>query len=63
MSSPRRIGVEKAHDLLESGEARLICAYEDEEKCNRLKLPWATPLSEFQLDASSLSKDQSVIFY
>lgn len=63
MSKPKRIGVEKAHDLLESGDAQLICAYEDEDKCNRLKLPWAIPLSKFQLDAPNLSKNGGLIFY
>ena len=63
MSNPKRIDVESAHDLLESGDVRLICAYEDEEKCNKLKLPWAIPFSEFQLMAPTLPAEQNLVFY
>ena len=45
------------------GEALLVCAYEDESKCGRIKLEGAISLAEFQRLAGSLPKDKEIIFY
>jgi hypothetical protein len=44
------------------GGALLVCAYDDVEKCRRLGVPEATPLSDFQSQASSFAKSREVVF-
>jgi len=41
----------------------LVCAYEQDEKCNQVALEGSIPLSQFQQRAGSLPKDQEVIFF
>ena len=46
-----------------SVKALLVCAYDDDEKCRQYHLDGAIPMSEFRKRASSLAKNQEVIFY
>jgi rhodanese-related sulfurtransferase len=58
-----RIDVEEARRKVTGGEALLVCAYEDESKCDRIKLEGAISLRDFRAFADSLPKDKEIIFY
>ena len=58
-----RIDVAEGRRKVAGGEALLVCAYEDESKCGRIKLEGAIFLAEFQRLAGSLPKDKEIIFY
>lgn len=51
------------HDAMEKTKegALLVCAYDDEEKCNTIKLEGAISLGALQ--ARQPSKQQELIFY
>jgi hypothetical protein len=57
-----RISAEQARVKVQSGEALLVCAYED-SKCERLLLEGAMLKSALESKLPSLPKDQEIIFY
>ncbi len=63
MTESVRISPEEARKKVLSGEAMLVCAYEDEEKFKRSHLEGAVSLHEFKDKAVSLSREQEIIFY
>ena len=48
---------------MEAGRALLVCAYEDESKCRRMRLENAISLGELQRRIESVPRDQTLIFY
>jgi len=58
-----RIGVEEAHERGMAGRALLVCAYADEERCNKFMLKGAISLARFCSLLPSLSRDREIIFY
>jgi hypothetical protein len=58
-----RIDVAETRRKVTAGEALLVCAYEDESKCDDIKLDGATSLTQFHRLADSLPKDRQIIFY
>ena len=58
-----RIDVQDARRAVMAGEALLVCAYDDESKCDRIKLQGAVSLAEFRTAAQSLPKDKEIIFF
>ncbi len=63
MTEPVRISPQEARKKVLSGEAMLVCAYEDEERFKRSHLEGAVSLREFKDKAVSLSREQEIIFY
>lgn len=63
MSTPERIPANAAREKVMSGRALLVCAYDDEEKCAKLRLEGAMSLNAFRSKLPSLSKDQELVFY
>lgn len=61
MPEAERIDVDQARRKVESGEALLVCAYDDEEKCRDYDLPEAVHLD--QLRSRSVERDQEIVFY
>ena len=57
-----RIDPEEAMMKVNSGEALLVCAYED-EKCKTVLFEGALLRSEFESKLATLSKTQEIIFY
>ena len=57
-----RIGPEQTREKVQSGDALLVCSYND-DKCNPLLLENAILRSEFEAKLPSLAKDQEIIFY
>ncbi len=60
--SIERISPESAMEKLDSGEAVLVCAYDD-QTCSKVMIPGAISKDELARKRSSLSKDQEIIFY
>jgi hypothetical protein len=63
MADVSRIPVEEAHRKVTAGQALLVCAYDDETKCNKIKLEGAIPLKSFESTVSTLPKTQEIVFY
>ena len=63
MSAPKRVGVERVHSKLQSGQALLVCAYESDTKFRQTALDGAIPFSEFEGRKSSLPRGLEIVFY
>lgn len=63
MTEPTRVSPQDAHKAVKAGDTLLVCAYENEDKCKKMKLEGAIFLKEFEAKLPSLSKDQEIIFY
>lgn len=63
MTKPERVEPEVVRERVQSGDALLVCAYDDDSKFRRVPLEGAIPLSEFKSKVSALPKDQEIFFY
>jgi hypothetical protein len=63
MADIERISAQQAHTKTKSNQALLVCAYEDEAKCQRLNLDGSISFTSLQSRAASLPKTQEIIFY
>ncbi|HEV3056980.1 MAG TPA: hypothetical protein VGY48_01975 [Vicinamibacterales bacterium] len=63
MADIERITVEEAHQKVNANHALLVCAYEDEEKCRKVRLEGSLSLTYFQSRLGSLPSNQEIIFY
>ncbi len=61
MTTARRIDVEEARRRVQAGDALLVCAYEDDDKCGAMALEGSIPLSE--LRRRGVEPDQPIVFY
>ena len=58
----KRISPEDARQLVESGQALLVCSYGD-DSCKSMLIQGALLKSELDARLASLSKDTQIIFY
>jgi hypothetical protein len=65
MSPIERIPPEDAFEEVSSGEALLVCAYDDDEKCRKMQLESSLTLDELEelLRQGEVSRDRRLIFY
>ena len=63
MNQIKRIDPTQAREKTQAGEAALVCAYEDENKCRQLLLDGAMTLADFEATLSTRSKTDQIIFY
>jgi hypothetical protein len=63
MADIERINAQQAHTKIESNQALLVCAYEDEAKCRMLNLDGSISFASFKSRVESLPKSQEIIFY
>lgn len=63
MTAPLRVAPQEVRERVQSGDALLVCAYDDDSKFQRVPLDGAIPLSEFKSKISALPKDQEIYFY
>ncbi len=63
MAEPERISPEETYREMKSGEAFLVCAYDDEKKFKAMHLEGAMSLDDFKKRLPSLSKEQEIVFY
>jgi hypothetical protein len=59
----QRIDPEEARREVSSGNALLVCAYDDEQKCQQYRLTDALSLAELQAQEAALPKDRKTFFY
>lgn len=58
-----RVRPDEIRDRVQSGQALLVCAYDDDEKFKALHLEKALSLRQFKELQPSLRKDTELIFY
>ncbi len=63
MAEIERVSVQEARASVRSNAALLVCAYDDEQKFNRMKLEGAISLASLESRAPTLPKDKELIFY
>ena len=63
MTDTIRIGVEEARRHVPSGQALLVCGYDDDAKCRQIALEGSISLAEFQSRLPALPKSQEIIFF
>ena len=63
MTDTIRIDVEEARRHVASGQALLVCAYEDEAKCRAVAVDGGISYTDFESRLPELSKSQELIFY
>jgi hypothetical protein len=63
MDEPQRVTPQEIYPRVQAGEALLVCAYESDEKCQRLRLQNAISFSEFKAQLPALHRDREIVFY
>lgn len=63
MTDTIRIGIEEARRHVMSGQAVLVCGYDDDAKCRQIALEGSIPLAAFQSRLPALPKSQEIIFF
>ena len=63
MAEAPRIMPEEARQKVQSGQAILVCAYDDEEKCRQMDLEGAMHMQDLEAKLPQMDKDQEIIFY
>ena len=63
MPDIERISAQQAHTKAGSNQALLVCAYDDEAKCQMLNLEGSISFASFKSRVESLPKSQEIIFY
>jgi hypothetical protein len=63
MKKPKGIDPTQAREKVQSGRARLVCAYDEEEKCRKILLDGATTMSRFREEMPRVSKDEEIILF
>lgn len=63
MADIERISAQQAHTKIKANQALLVCAYEDEAKCQKLNLEGSISFASLQSRTASLPKTQEIIFY
>jgi hypothetical protein len=63
MGQATLIDAQETRRKVESGEALLVCAYDDENKCRQMHLEGAIHMQELEEKLPELPKDKELIFY
>lgn len=58
-----RIDVQEARRKVSAGDALLVCAYDEEAKCDRIRLEGAISLKQLDARSATIPKDREIIFY
>jgi hypothetical protein len=58
-----RVSVAEARKRLSSSDALVVCAYEDQDKCEKIRLAGALTYNELKAMETSLSTARELIFY
>jgi hypothetical protein len=63
MKKPKGIDPTQAREKVNAGEATLVCAYEDDEKCGKLLLDGSITMRQLKATLPKRNKDEELIFY
>lgn len=58
-----RIDAAQAHHKAVTGQALLVCAYDDEDRCREILLDGAITLAELESKLTARPRDTEIIFY
>ena len=58
-----KIDAQQVQDRLSSGDALLVCAYEDEQKCRSMRFGGALTLQEFERRKPTLDRSGDILLY
>lgn len=58
-----RVSPSEARRLVEEEDALLVCAYDNEDKCDEIALPGSMPFPRLEDKQESLSRDRHLVFY
>jgi len=63
MADIKRVTAQQAHAKIETNQALLVCAYEDDAKCRMFNLEGSISFTSFKSRVQSLPKSREIIFY
>ena len=63
MSHIERVSAEAVRGKVTSGNALLVCAYDDDGKYGRMNLEGSVSLSKFKSEISGTAKEREIFFY
>jgi hypothetical protein len=63
MAIPTRISAEEVYTKLKSSGAIFVCAYDSDEKYERVRIEKSIPFSQFRSILPTIPKTQEIIFY
>lgn len=63
MPQPQRIPPHEARANMQSQDALLVCAYENDQKFEQNHLEGALSLKDFESQLDNIDKDRELIFY
>jgi len=64
MASAPRMAAKDVKDRMGAGaDLILVCAYDDDQKCNQLRLPGSVSLNQLRAREQGLSQAQEIVFY
>jgi len=63
MAEAARVTPQEAHARVSSGQALLVCAYDDPTRFAELRLEGAISIQEFRARRGALPRDHEIIFY
>ena len=63
MSDIERVSPERVREEVNSGNALLVCAYDNDDKYGKMRLDGSIALSKFKSEVSAIAKNKEIIFY
>ena len=63
MKKPKGIDPTQAREKVQAGEATLVCAYEEVEKCGKVLLDGSITMRQLKASLKERSKDEELILY
>ncbi len=63
MTETPRIMPQDAYPRIKSGQAVLVCAYNDDERYKKMQLEGSISLEEFYARLPQYPKEQEIVFY
>ena len=63
MAEPMRVSVNDVRKKTHSGDAMLVCAYDDDTKCDHFHLEDSINLTQFKSESDHLDKSKEIFFF
>jgi hypothetical protein len=63
MKKSKEIDPTQAREKVKRGQATLVCAYEEIEKCSKVLLDGAIPIAQLKARLKDRNKDEELVFY
>jgi hypothetical protein len=63
MKKPKGIDPTQAREKVQRGSATLVCAYDDEGKCDKILLDGSMTMKQLRQSLDRRNKDEEIILY